>query len=494
MALRMRGVVKRFGPVEALAGVDLDVRSAEVHALLGENGAGKSTLMKILSGAHAPDGGRMELGNRAYAPRGPGEARAGGVAMIYQELNLAPELSVEENVMLGTEQHRFGIARRRQMRPVVERALAELGASDISPTAKVSGLGPGQRQRVELARALVAQARLVVLDEPTSSLSRAETEQLFEVVRRLRARGTAVVYISHFLEEVQELCDRYTVLRDGRAVDTGRVEGPSVDHLIEQMAGRSLDAYFPAVPHDRGEVLLEVNDLSGVWLPKRASFKLHRGEILGVFGLVGAGRTELLRALFALDPTTGGSVRLAGAAAPAAGPRERLSQGVGLCSEDRKEEGLALDLAIADNTTLSRLGPFTKRLGLDRGAQAEATQRWIERLGIRCRDPRQPVGELSGGNQQKVALARLLHHDVDVALLDEPTRGIDVGAKVEIYRLLGELAASGKALLVSSSYLPELLGVCDSIAVLHRGVLGPARPVSECTEHGLLDEALRGTS
>ncbi len=488
----MRGVTKRFGPVAALSGVDLDVRRGEVHALLGENGAGKSTLMKVLSGAHAPDEGTVEFEGRSFAPSGPSEALRLGVAMIYQELNLAPELTVEQNVMLGNERQRFGVALRGEMRPVVERALAELGADDIKPTMRVAELGPGQRQRVEIARALSSRARVVILDEPTSSLSRRETEQLFEVVRRLRAGGTSVVYISHFLEELQELCDRYTVLRDGKTVDSGEVAGTGVDHLIEQMAGRSLDEYFPRVPHERGDVLLELEGLTGERLPRGASFELHRGEILGLFGLVGAGRTELLRALFALDPVRSGTVRLAGVEAPASGPRERLAQGVGLCSEDRKEEGLALDLSIADNATLSRLDPFVRGGWLARGQQQRACERWIERLGMRCRDARQPVGELSGGNQQKVALARLLHHDVDALLLDEPTRGIDVSAKVEIYRLMGELAAAGKALLVSSSYLPELLGVCDRIAVLHRGKLGPAHPRTECTEQSLLEEALRG--
>jgi ribose transport system ATP-binding protein len=491
VVLRMRGVRKRFGAVQALDGVDLEVRRGEVHALLGENGAGKSTLMKVLAGAYRPDDGEIELEGRPFAPERPHDARLRGIAMIYQELNLASHLSVEDNVMLGRERGRLVLVDRRAARPAVVAALEALGVEGFGPRTPVADLGPGERQLVEVARALCGEARIVVLDEPTSSLSRSDSERLFEAVERLAAGGTAVVYISHFLEEVQRVADRYTVLRDGRTVGTGAVAGTPVERYVELMAGRRLEEFFPHVDHEPGEVLLELERLGGEPLPRSASLQLRRGEILGVFGLVGAGRTEMLRALFALDPVQRGEVRLAGVAAPARSPRERLRQGLGLVSEDRKEEGLALGLSVAENATLSRLTPFVRGGWLRRGDQAAATSRWVERLGIRCRDPWQPVGELSGGNQQKVALARLLHHDVDVLLLDEPTRGIDVGAKVEVYRLMGELAAQGKALLVVSSYLPELLGVCDRVAVMHRGELGPAFPAGERGEHEVLDEAAR---
>ena len=265
-----------------------------------------------------------------------------------------------------------------------------------------------------------------------------------------------------------------------------------MERVIELMAGRKLEEFFPRVPHQPGEVLLELDDLAGAALPTRASLKLRRGEIFGIAGLVGAGRTELLRALFALDPVRRGQVRMAGVPLPARNPRQRLNQGIGLVSEDRKEEGLALGLPLATNLTLSRLGPVAPGGVIRRGLQEAAARRWMERLAIRARGPWQRAGELSGGNQQKVAIARLLHHDVDVLLCDEPTRGIDVGAKVEVYRALGELAAAGKAMIVVSSYLPELFGICDTIAVMHRGVLGPARPVEEWTETAVLDEATRG--
>ncbi len=495
VVLRMRGVRKRFGPVVALDGVELEVRRGEVHALLGENGAGKSTLMKVLSGACTPDGGEIELEGRPFAPMSPLDALRCGVAMIYQELNLAPDLSVEENVMLGREERRFGLLRRGTMRPRVERALEALGPSHergFGPRTPVAELGPGERQLVEIARALAAEARILVLDEPTSSLSRRDAERLFATLRRLRATGTAMVYISHFLEEVERVADRLTVLRDGRSVGSGEVAGTPMARMIELMAGRRLDELFPRVPHEPGEVVLELDQLAGERLPRQASLALRRGEILGIFGLVGAGRTEMLRAVFALDPVRRGEVRVASVTSPGRSPRARLAQGLGLLSEDRKAEGLALGLSVTENTTLSRLAPFARLGWIRRSEQAKATRRWIERLSIRCREVSQPVGELSGGNQQKVALARLLHHDVDVLLLDEPTRGIDVGAKVEVYRLMGELAAQGKALLFVSSYLPELLGVCDRVAVMHRGELGPARPAGERGEHEILDEAARG--
>lgn len=489
----MSGVEKRFGGVVALGGVDLEVRVGEVHALLGENGAGKSTLMKVLSGAHAPDAGECTLGGELYAPAGPVDALERGVAMIYQELNLAPELSIGQNVLLGREPRGvLGWIRRDEARARVEKALAALGAEELSPETLVRDLGPGQRQLVEIARALVEEARVIVLDEPTSSLSAKDTERLFEVVRRLTKEGVAVIYISHFLEEVQEIGDRFTVLRDGVTVGAGDVAGTSLDEIVSLMVGRSLDEFFPVVPHEPGEVLLELVGLAGEELPKEASLGLRRGEVLGIAGLVGAGRTELLRAVFALEPVRSGEVRLGGVAAPARSPRERLDQGIGLLSEDRKGEGLALDLDLATNVTLSHMAPFAPLGWIRSGARAAAVGTWIERLGIRCTGAEQRMGDLSGGNQQKAALARLLHHDVDVLLLDEPTRGVDVGSKIEVYRAIGELAAAGKAVLVVSSYLPELFGICDRICVMHRGVLGAARSVSEWTEEEVMSEATRG--
>jgi ribose transport system ATP-binding protein len=493
LALRMRGITKRFGAVQALAGVDLEVARGAVLALIGENGAGKSTLMKVLAGAHPPDGGTMELDGQPYAPRGPLEARRLGIAMIYQELTLAPHLSVEQNVLLGAEPARLGVLDRAASRDRVRAALAWLDQPDLQPERRVATLGPGARQLVEVARALAGEARVVVMDEPTSSLSRRETERLFLVVERLSQRGVAVIYISHFLEEVRRLAQRYTVLRDGRSVESGAIrEGEPASEfsarVIESMAGRRLDEAFPRVAHERGEPLLELAGWSGERLPHAASLTLHRGEILGIAGLVGAGRTELLRSMFGLDRARAGRLRLGSTWDDGKQPWQRLAQGIGLASEDRKQEGLLLSMSIADNITLSR--PVARLGVVGRSERSSAARRLIERLGVRCRDPEQPVGELSGGNQQKVALARLLHHDVEVLLLDEPTRGIDVRSKAEIYGLMGELAARGKAILFVSSYLPELLGVCDRIAVMRRGQLGPAREVASWTEATLLEAAL----
>ena len=325
---------------------------------------------------------------------------------------------------------------------------------------------------------------------PTSSLSRRDAEHLFEVVARLRSEGASVIWIGHFLEEIQRVADRWTVLRDGATVGTGDVADTDPSTWVTLMAGRAVEEFFPPRTPMAGDVLLELDELAGSPAPEAASLSLRRGEILGLAGLVGAGRTELLRALFGLDAVESGRVRLAQADLAPADPRRRIDQGFGLASEDRKAEGLMLDRSIAFNLTLSR--PVAERGVLRRGDERAAVARWIESLGVRCRDGAQAIGELSGGNQQKVALARLLHQDAEVLLLDEPTRGVDVGAKVEIYRLLGELAAQGKALLVVSSYFPELLGVCDRIAVMHRGRLGPARPAAEWTETSLLDAAARG--
>jgi ribose transport system ATP-binding protein len=464
-----------------------------VHALVGENGAGKSTLMKVLSGAYRPDAGRMELDGRSFAPRDPLDAQRLGVSMIYQELTLALHLTVEQNIVLGREPRRVGFVDRAAMRERVARALGWLEQPGLHADRRVLDLSPGARQLVEVARALVTDAKVVVMDEPTSSLSRPESERLFAVIDRLRERGVAVVYISHFLEEVRRVAQRYTVLRDGRTVETAEVrpggesEAAFVARVVESMAGRSLETAFPHVPHEPGEIALELDGLAGTRLPRRAGLTLRRGEILGVAGLVGAGRTEMLRALFGLDPVRAGRVRVGAVWDSGRSPRERLGQGVGLLSENRKEEGLALNLPISVNLTLSR--PLSRLGFISRTKHEAATASAASQLGLRFRDARQPVGELSGGNQQKVALARLLHHDIDVFLFDEPTRGIDVSSKAEVYRLMGQLAQRGKAILFVSSYLPELLGVCDRVAVMSRGQLGDARPARDWTERSLLEAA-----
>ena len=491
--LEMRGVRKRFGATQALGGVDLSVSAGEVHALLGQNGAGKSTLMKVLSGAERPDAGEMKLDGAPYAPSDPQAARRAGVAMIYQELSLAPHLTVAENILLGVEPARggpLGLLDRATMRDRAARALAELQHPGIRTSTVVGTLPIAAQQIVEIARAVAVGCRVLVLDEPTSSLARADAEAMFALVSRLRAQGHAIVYITHFIEEAKRLADRFTVLRDGQTVGGGPMATATVPEIVDLMVGRRVEQLYPRGARTRGEALLEVTDLAGAPKPTRASFTLHRGEVLGIAGLVGAGRTELLRALAGLDPVVAGRVKLGTVTGPTT-PGARWAQGMALVSEDRKGEGLALGLSVADNLTLSKLPAIVRPR-----ERRPLTERWIKRLGVRCQGPDQPIGELSGGNQQKIAIARLLHHGVDVLLLDEPTRGIDVASKAQIYDLIDGLVtreAPPKAVLMVSSYLPELLGVCDRIAVMCRGRLGPARPASEWTEAALVHEAALGS-
>ncbi len=489
----MRGIVKRFGATTALAGVDLEVAAGEVLALVGENGAGKSTLMKVLSGAHPPDAGEMTLDGQRFTPRHPLAARRAGVAMIYQELSLAPHLTVEDNIVLGLEPHRFGWVDGKRVRATALAALRHFDHPELRPDRCVGDLPVAAQQLVEIARALASGCRLLVLDEPTSSLTARDVDRLFALIRQLKAQGLAVIYISHFLEEVKAIADRIVVMRDGQAVGTGPAAELDAARIIALMVGREVNDLYPRTPRRPGGPVLEIENLAGRERPESASLTLQRGEVLGLAGLMGAGRTELLRCVFGLEAVRRGRVKVGAFVGPAS-PAVRWRQGVGLLSEDRKQEGLALPLSVADNVTLSRLDGFGPwRLVLP-GRQSEATRGWIERLGIRCLGPAQRTSDLSGGNQQKVALARLLQHDVDVLLLDEPTRGIDVGAKATIYRLIDDLAAGAnghapKAVLMVSSYLPELLGVCDRIAVMCRGRLGPARPVADVDEHSLMREA-----
>jgi ribose transport system ATP-binding protein len=483
--LRMNGIAKRYGPTVALSGVDLTVLPGEVQALVGENGAGKSTLMKVLSGAESPDAGTMQLDGRTYSPSGPAAARRAGVGMVYQELSIAPDLSVAENILLGQEGSRFGFLRRDADRERVAKVLGVLEHPEIHPDAPAGELGPAARQLVEIARVLLTDLKILVLDEPTSALSHEDTERLFALIRRLKQRSVSIVYISHFLEEVGAIADRFTVLRDGKAVGEGLVGEVPQSRIIEMMVGRTLDEQYPRIPHTPGEPLLHLDKLSGTELPRDAELTLHRGEILGVAGLVGSGRTEMLRAVFGLDPVRSGEVTVHLVHGPAS-PARRIRQGLGLLSEDRKDEGLALDQSIADNLTYSWLRPY-RTLGLINNRKRKAaTASVLATLNTRYRDPDQAVGELSGGNQQKVALGRLLHQQADVLLLDEPTRGVDVGSKAEIYRLIGELAAQGKAVLMVSSYLPELFGVCDSLAVMSRGQLSPTRPIQQWTHEQVM--------
>jgi ribose transport system ATP-binding protein len=492
--LTMQGIRKCFGATVALDGVDLQVDSGEVLALVGENGAGKSTLMKVLSGAHTADVGAMTLDGRLYAPRDPLEARRRGVAMIYQELSLAPHLSVAENILLGVEPHAAGILKRAEMQRISQEALVQVGLSHVSSQTIISQLSVAERQLVEIARAVALGSRVLVFDEPTSSLTQADIVRLFALVKKLRAQGHAIIYISHFLEEVKELSDRFTVLRDGQSVGGGVTAEVPTNDIIAMMVGRSVEDLYPRSKREPGKVVLEVGNLSGEEklqsaAVRHANLQLRQGEVLGIAGLAGAGRTELLRMIFGLDTVKSGQIEVEVTTGQSVcgnphSPAACWAQGVGMVSEDRKIEGLALGLGINENLTLTKLPAFFSPT--QRDADAE---HWADKLFVKRRNVRQSIGDLSGGNQQKVAIARLLYHGTDVLLLDEPTRGIDVGSKAEIYRVIDELAKQGKAILMVSSYLPELLGTCDRIAVMCRGVLGPARPVEEVDEHSIMMEA-----
>ncbi len=494
----MSDVRKRFGGVLALDGVDLAVAAGEVHALVGENGAGKSTLMKVLSGVERSDAGSMEFQGRPWRPSGPIAARRGGVAMVHQELALAPHLTVGENIVLGAEPGRGRFRRllpldRRLVHRIARGALERLGHGDLHPDRRVDTLSPAVRQLVEIARAVASHARIVVMDEPTSSLGREDARRLLELVRRLRSDGISIVYISHHLEELRTVADRYTVLRDGRSVAGGPMSDIDDDGLVELMIGRSIDAVFPPRRSEIGGTSVRIRGLSGVDLPRDVSLEVRRGEIVGLAGLVGSGRSELLRAIAGLARTTAGEIEVDGLPLePHDGPGGRLRAGIGFLSEDRKGEGLALRMTVAENLLLPRLGPVSRRGVLSPRRMDEATRGWSRRLAIRSGDPARRVGTLSGGNQQKIALARLLHQESAVLLLDEPTRGVDVGSRVEVYRLLDGLAREGRTVIVASGHLPELLGLCDRICVMHRGRLGPPHEAASCTEASLLSEALRG--
>ena len=535
--LTMTDISKRFGATQALADVSLSVPAGRVLALIGENGAGKSTLMKVLSGAHRPDSGRMLLAGKPYAPSGPHDARLAGVSMIYQELNLAPDLSVEDNIMLGQEARRVDASRlsywlgpfvpldRAAQRVRVKQALDLLGHPHLKPETRVGDLPIAVQQLVEIARALVSESKVIVFDEPTSSLTRQDVEHLFAVIRKLRDAGLGIVYISHFLEEIRQVCDCYSVLRDGRSVGQGELAGTTDTQIVSLMVGRGVADLFPTVAHTPGEVLLSLKGLSGARSPQNVTLELRRGEILGLAGLIGAGRTETLRCLFGLDAVTSGDVRIASnradlenqvglkSKAPltlALSPqgrgegtrglphsailprstRGRIRAGLGLVSEDRKTEGLAQTRTIADNMTYSRLAPYSRGGVLNLARRREEVIRWMERLQVKAHSPEQTIGQLSGGNQQKVAIARVLHQQADILLLDEPTRGIDVGTKAEIYRLMGELAAEGKAIIFVSSYLTELLAVCDRVGVMARGQLKEIRPASDWTEESIMSLAV----
>jgi rhamnose transport system ATP-binding protein len=489
--LRATNISKSFAGVHALRHASFDLRPGEVHALVGENGAGKSTLIKIITGAHQPDEGTLEVGGRVIEENSPVISRSLGIAAIYQQPALFPDLTVAENIALGLEPGgpwrpvRWG-ERRRRARDL----LGRVGAH-IEPDAVVSDLSMPEQQLVEIARALGADARVLIMDEPTASLSEREVERLFRVVRDLRGRGVGIIYISHRLDELFQVADRVTVLRDGRAVDTRPMAGVDKGELIRLMVGREITAVFPKREVPPGDVVLELRGVgcreSGV---RGVSFAVRAGEIVGLAGLVGAGRTELARVLFGLTPADAGEIRLRGRPVVIDSPSRAVGLGIAYVPEDRRRHGVILEMPVAPNTSLAILKKISALGWLNFAAERDLAKSFVRRLGVKVASPDAPVGDLSGGNQQKVAVARWLATDPAVLILDEPTQGIDVGAKAEIHRLMGELAARGLAILMISSELPEVLGMSDRVVVMHAGTVAGILDRAAATQEKVLALAL----
>jgi rhamnose transport system ATP-binding protein len=489
--LEVRGLSKAYAGVHALRGASFALRPHEVHALVGENGAGKSTLVKVVTGAVAPDEGDVLLAGQPILHNSPRQARALGIAAIYQQPALFPDLSVAEN--MATHLEPAGVWRRvrwRKRHREAKRLLGEVGAR-IDPEQLAGRLSMPEQQLVEIARAIGAKARVLILDEPTASLSEADTRNLFAVIRRLSGQGVGMIYISHRLEELPEIADRVTVLRDGRTIDTREVSTVDRAELIQLMVGRALDAVFPKRAVEAGDVVLELRGLgsraagvSGVSLQVRA------GEIFGLAGLVGAGRTELARAVFGLEPVDEGELLLRGRPVRFASPAAAIAAGIAYVPEDRRRHGVILDMPIDANVTLASLDALSRPSGLDRGREREIALAAVRRLGIKTPSTFAPVATLSGGNQQKVALSRWLETKPAVLVLDEPTQGVDVGAKAEIHRLIGDLAAQGVAIVMISSEMPEILGMSDRIGVMRGGRLAGVVARAEATQASLLALAL----
>ena len=488
--LEMRHIRKTFPGVVALDDVDFELRRGEVHILLGENGAGKSTLMKILSGAYQKSAGQIILDGAKVEIKNPKHAQTLGISTIYQEFNLIPHLSVGENIFLGREPAQLpGLIDQRAIFQAATRALAGLGLT-LDPHQLVKELRVAEQQMVEVAKALSLDARILIMDEPTAALTEHEIGELFATIRRLKDKGVAIVYISHRMEELFEIGDRVTVLRDGRTVGTYEVRGMSKSELIRLMVNRELTELFPKERATRGPEVLRVEGLSTKNGLKDISFSLHKGEVLGLAGLMGAGRTELARAIFGLDQITSGTIYIKGEPQRIGSPRSAINSGIGFLTEDRKAQGLVLPLSVKENLCLSSVDKFSRWGIMDTDEEQRAAGRYVKELRIRTPSLDQKVVFLSGGNQQKVVLSKWLCCEAEVFIFDEPTRGVDVGAKAEIYQLMNRLTASGVAIIMISSEMLEVLGMSDRILVMRGGRITGEFSAREATQERVLQCAL----
>jgi ribose transport system ATP-binding protein len=469
MQIDMKGISKSFGPVKVLEGVDFSIAAGEVHALMGENGAGKSTLMKILSGVYMADAGSIVVDGQPVSMRSASDAESLGIAIIHQELNLIPQLTVTENLFLGREPQRFGIIDARRMRAEATIWLNKVGGGHIDATRETGTLSIGQQQLVEIARALSLKAQVLIMDEPTAALTDQEIARLFQIMTDLKKHGIAIVYVSHRMEEMFQICDKVSVLRDGHFVGERMVRETNFDEIVKLMIGRELHERFPAREVEPGAVRLQVDDLADENKISHIHFEVRAGELLGVAGLMGSGRSEILRTLFGLKRKTSGQVRLDGAPLNVHSPSDAIAAGIGFVTEDRKSQGLVLGMSVRENATLVHLSDYARAGIVNSRAENEAVQQLISELHIHTRDSELEVKSLSGGNQQKVVFAKWLAKPPKVLLLDEPTRGVDVGGKAEIYQIMNRLAANGTAIVMVSSELPEVLAMSDRILVMNEG-------------------------
>jgi len=487
--LVLDSAAKSFGAVKALIDGSVTLLPGEAHALLGENGAGKSTLVKILAGVHRPDSGTLTVDGEVVEFSGPADAKSAGVAIIYQEPTLFPDLSVAENIFMGRQPVGRGRSiDRRAMNADARAIFARLGVV-LDPARPARGLSVADQQIVEIAKALSLDAKVLVMDEPTAALTNVEVQRLFEVMRTLRASGAAVLFISHRLEEVFASCQRVTIMRDGRFVRTAPIEDLTIDDIIRSMVGRDLDSLFPKTPTTPGDVVLEVQDLSREGNFSDISFTVRRGEIVALAGLVGAGRSEVARAVFGIDPITSGTVRVLGKVLPHGSPQAAMRAGIALVPEDRRQQGLVMDLGIDQNMALASLGRLRRHGLIRRSAEQKLAGTWAQRLQLKFGRMKNPVSTLSGGNQQKVVLGKWLAREPALLIIDEPTRGIDVGTKAEVHRIIDSLVAQGTAVLMISSELPEVLGMADRVLVLHEGRMTAELTREQATEDAVMRAA-----